>query len=146
MVDEPVRLLAEEDLARPGRLLEPGGDVQRVGDHDGAAGDWVLAGCDLAGVDPDPHLDPGAMAPFEIGVQAREPGTDLGHGAHGAQRVVLACDGDAEDRDHRVTDELLHGSAMGLDRRARLVEIPKHEFLAPALGHARPGGRVNRCE
>ena len=59
--DEPVRLAAEQDLARLRRLLEARGDV------DGVAGrDQVLrrriADDDLAGVDPDAQLEAHAEA------------------------------------------------------------------------------------
>src|SRR5262249_15672248 len=46
---------------------------------------------------------------------------------HRAQGVVLVHLRDAEDRHHRVADELLDGSAVALDDRLHLVEVAAHQ-------------------
>ena len=60
---EPPRLLADEHLARAARLLEPGGDVERVADEVGVA----VADHDLAGVDADPQVERLAVAFGHVG-------------------------------------------------------------------------------
>ena len=108
---QPVGRLAEQDLARLGRLLEPRGDVDRVAGRQPLLG----AGDHLAGVDADPELEPRAVAGLELVVQLGEPVPQLGGRAHGAQRVVLVHHRDAEDGHHRVADELLDRAAVPLD-------------------------------
>ena len=124
--------LPDQDLARGGGLLEAGGDVDRVAGHERLPG-RALSGHDLAGVDPDAQRDPRAEALLELGVQRRQALLHLPGGAHGPQRIVLVRERDAEDRHHRVPDELLHRSAVALDRASHLVEVGEHH-LAHALG------------
>ena len=112
---QPVGLLAEQHLARGGRLLEPGGDVDRVAEHDRVArGEHLaprrVAGDDLAGVHPDPDRDPGPSV-------RRHPLLDLERRPASAQRVVLVRLGHAEHPDDRVADELLDRAAVPLERR-----------------------------
>ena len=82
---EPVGRLAEQHLARRGRLLEPGGDVDRVAEHDRVArGEHLapgsVAGDDLAGVDADPHRDP------SVERRASAPGSRARPGRRAARR------------------------------------------------------------
>ncbi len=66
---EPMRPLADQDVARVGRLLEPGGDVDGVARCEPLAGRG-LAGDDLTGVHPDPHLEANAELLLELRVRA----------------------------------------------------------------------------
>jgi hypothetical protein len=103
------RRLADQDLARRRRLLQPGGDVESV-----SRGQALLrTGDHLAGVDPDPSLDP-------------ELGEGLAHlecGPAGADRIVLVDGRNAEDGHHRVADEFLDAAAVALDDRLHPPEV-----------------------
>ena len=110
---------ADQDLARPGSLLQPRRDVH------GVAGDERLAGAgdDLAGVHADADLE-------------AEPGDGVAHldrRPNGSQRVVLVDLGQPEDRHRRVADELLDRAAVALEDRAELGVVAAHE-LAQDLG------------
>ena len=110
-----MRLRAEEDLARGGRLLQPGGDV------DGVAGDQPLGrpADDLPGIDADPSLE----------LELAQGSLHLLRHAHGAQRVVLAHNRHAEHGDDGVADELLHGPAVLLDDRLHPLEVAGQQSL-----------------
>ena len=86
-----------------GRVLESGGDVDRV------AGDESLRcpGHHLAGHHADPALE------AELGQRVAH----LDGCAHGAQSIVLVHRRHAEDGHHGVADELLDGAAVPLDDR-----------------------------
>ena len=102
----------DEDLAARGRLLQPGGDVDRI------AGDQRLATArnDLAGVDADAHAEP----------QLIDPTSDLGRGSNGTQSIVLVRGGPAEDGHRGVAYELLNAAAMGLEDFAQPRVIARH--------------------
>ncbi len=120
--DEAVRGITQHDLARRGGLLEPLSDCDRLAADEPVAGGGI-AGHDLAGVDPDPDLEPD----FGLTVELRDA---LLHGdgrAHRAQRVVLVHDRHAEDRHHLVADELLDRPAVALDRGRRPLEEAEHQ-------------------
>ena len=68
--DQPVRLAAEQDLARLRRLLEARRDVDRVAGRDRLLGGRV-ADDDFARVDPDSLLEPDAEVLFELRVEPR---------------------------------------------------------------------------
>ena len=129
VTNQPVGLLAEQHLARLGRLLEPRGDVDRVAGRQPLLG----AGDHFAGVDAHPQLEPRAVAGLELVVQLAEPVSELGGRAHGAQSVVLVHGRHAEDGHHGVADELLDGAAVPLDDRLRGLEVARHH-AAQALG------------
>ena len=57
----------------------------------------------------------------------------LDRGAHGAERVVLVHDRDAEDGHHGVADELLDAAAMALHDRLHPLEVACEE-RAQAFG------------
>jgi hypothetical protein len=113
--DEDVRLRAEEDLARRGRLLQPGGDI------DGVAGYQPLRrpGDDLPGIDADPALE----------LELAQGSLHLLRHAHGAQRVVLAHHRHAEHGHDGVADELLYGPAVILDDRLHPLEVAGQQGL-----------------
>ena len=56
-----------------------------------------------------------ADAELELGLLVEDPVTDRERGAYGALCVVLVRDRRAEDRHHRVADELLHRAAEALE-------------------------------
>ena len=130
--DERERLVAEQDLARAGGLLEPGGDVDRVTRDERVP----LAGHHRAGVDADPGVEPELL----------DDVAELDRRANGAQRVVLARDRDAEHRHHRVADELLDGAAVPLEHAARGVVVAVHQraqrLRVGALPDRRRAGEV----
>ena len=55
--------------------------------------------------------------------------TDRERGAHGSLGVVLVGDGSAEQRHHRVADELLHGAAVTLELGAQARVIGREQLL-----------------
>ena len=113
VADEPEGRLAEQDLPRLGCLLQPRGDVDRIAGGEALAG----AGHDLAAVQADARPDP------ELGQRVAH----LRRRAHRAQRVVLVDERNAEHRHDGVSDEFLHGAAVGLDDRLHLVEVPRQQ-------------------
>ena len=75
-------------------------------------------GNSLAGLDPNADLKFNVELASQIGQRIAH----LKGGAHGPERVILMHDGNAEDTDDRVADELLNDATMPLDRGAhRLV-------------------------
>ncbi len=95
-----------------------------------------IAGDDLTGVDPDPHLQPGVGA--ELGLEHGYLLPKLERRANSAQRVVLAHRRDAEDGHHLVADEVLDRAAVALDRAGCQLEKARHH-LAQRLGVEPPG-------
>jgi hypothetical protein len=83
-------------------------------------------------------------------VQPGQPPLHLESSAAGPQGVVLVRLGHAEDRHHRIADELLDRAAVALDRRAHLVEIDEHQlpdrFRVKTLAHRRGAGGVAEDE
>jgi len=141
--DEAVRPLAEQDLARPARLLEP------LADHDGLAGHEAvsrggIAGDDLAGIDADPHLErcAGEMA------LGRNTLAQLDRGPDRAERVVLAHQRYAEHGHHLVADELLDRAAVALNHTGTELEEVGHDapqrLGVESLGES--GGRDDVAE
>ena len=119
--------LADGDGHRWGRRLQARRHV------DGVAGEEALAARrvdvetyqGLAGVDAYPDLD-------RLAADARQ-GVDLVDqaqaGPHRPFRVVLVHGRHAEDCDHGVPDELLDGTAVGLDSHARDVVVATQEGI-----------------
>ena len=148
-VDRVERLVLEHPLGRSERgltdrdpvhrrlRLDPGRRVDDVpGDHRLAEfRPHVERDHRLAGVDPDPHRQ---VERFEL-FQQGQPGP------HRPLRVVLVCGRRAEDRHHRVADELLDPSAVCLDpiARARVVRSdPRLHLLG--VGALRRGGEADK--
>ena len=136
VADERPRLRADQDLTRLRRLFEPCGHVHRVTGREAL----LRPRHDLAGVDADPELERRPVLAQQGLVQRPQTVTQLGRRAHGAQRIVLVQDGDAEHRHHGIADELLHRPPVTFDDQPRRVEIPGHH--APA---ATPGRVVRRA-
>ena len=118
----PVGLLAHEDPARRRRRLDSRRRVDHVTrDHPFArVGSRREVDERLAGVDADPDF----QVESRIGlVELGDRVLDRECGSHSPLGVVLVHDGRAEDRDHRVADELLDGAAEALQlvSHARVV-------------------------
>ena len=109
---EAPRLLADEHVAGPARLLEPGRDVERVADEVGVA----FADHDLAGVDADPQRQRLAVPALDVGRELLEPLLERDARGDGAAGVVLGDLGDAERRHHPVAHELGDGARVRVDR------------------------------
>jgi hypothetical protein len=94
--DQPVGRLPEQDLARPGGPLQPGGHV------DGVAGDERLpvmlpTGQHQAGVHPDAHRQGHLQLPLQVPVEVGHCVAQLGCGPDGAQGVVADKSAPAAD-------------------------------------------------
>ncbi len=108
------RAVADQDRPRLGGLLQPSGDIGRVTSDQKVAGGLVAAGHDLAGADAEPDR----KAPVEPLVAA-DP---VAHGERRGDRavgIVSVRRRKAENRHHRVADELLDRAAVLRDRFAR---------------------------
>ena len=128
-VDQPVGLLAEQDLAGPGQLLEPLGQV------DGRAGELLLEGAGVAhqhvaGVDAEADVELQAALLAHLLGQLVQGGAELAGSPHGPQGVVLVQLGDAEGGHEAVAvafadagPPVAEGPADGL---AVAVEEPLH--------------------
>ena len=114
---EPVGELAHDDGARRGGGLEAGGRVDRVARHEAVAQRrvHVVGHQQLTGHHAGPSLEGRAVGPAQLVEPLHQPDRR----AHGALRVVLVDDGDAEHADHGVPDELLHRPAVAFDHRSR---------------------------
>ena len=124
--DERDRRRADQHLSRLCCLLEAGRHVHRVTGREPFLG----AGDDLAGHDADPSLQ------AELGQRVAH----LRRGANRSQRVVLVHRRHAEDRHHRVADELLDCAAVALDDRLHSLEVRPR--AAPATAPGRPSLRA----
>jgi hypothetical protein len=71
VTDQTPGRLPDQDLARCRRLLEPGGNVDRIADHERAVHPRVTSH-DFPGVDPRADLQGYAPVPLQLGVQLAE--------------------------------------------------------------------------
>ncbi len=77
--DEPICVVADEDLARGGGLFQPGRDVDGVARHEALlAGSGLPARHHLAGVHPDPGGERDAVVALELLVQPGHRVTHVG--------------------------------------------------------------------
>ena len=125
---EPVRRLGEEDLARLRVLLEAGRRVGRVAGNEVAIGNEALSG-DRSRVQARARREGDAIPPLEVVVQPGERVPHLDRRAHGAQRIVLVKLGQAEDRHHRVADELRELPSVPLDDGPHPLEEGGHHLV-----------------
>jgi PAS domain S-box-containing protein len=120
--DESVRRVADQDLARGGRLLEP------LGDDDCFAGNEVLvgrglAGDDLARADAGAHRELGTVLALEALVERGQYPAQLDRRPNSPQCVVFVCARDSKDCHDCVANELLDGAAVAFDHGPRLREV-----------------------
>jgi hypothetical protein len=106
---ERERHRSEQDLPRLRSLLEARGDIHGVTCDEA----FLCPRHDLPGVDADAGLD----------AELRKRLAHLRSRAHGPKSVVLVRNWHAEDRHHRVPDELLDRPAVPLDDRLHAVEV-----------------------
>jgi hypothetical protein len=127
--DQPVGLLAEQDLPGPGQLLEPLGQV------DGRTGELLLQGAGVAhqhvaGVDAEADVELEAALLAHLLGQLVQGGAELAGRPHGPQGIVLVQLGDAEGGHEAVAVALADAGppvAQGLpDGLAVAVEQPLH--------------------
>jgi hypothetical protein len=97
-----------------------------------------IAHIDVARVDTDPQVEPQAMLALDRLAERGYPRAHVDGGADGTQAIVLMGDRDAEDRHHRVADELLDRAAVVLDRAASSREVAV-EHAPQRLGVERLG-------
>ena len=124
---EPVGEVSEEDLLRPGCLLEASGDIDRIAGHESLARDRV-AGDDLARVHAGTNREANAPDPIQLVVQFRLHALHVRGGTNRSERVVLVELRQPEDGHDRVADELLDHSAVALELGAHRVEIAGHHL------------------
>jgi hypothetical protein len=143
VADQAPGRLAQQHLTGGGGLLQPGGEVDRVAEHQGVA-DVGIAGHHLAGVDPGAHRQGHAPVALQLAVQPLDALAQLGRGADRPHGVVLVQRRDAEHGHHRVADELLHGAAVALQHRPHRREPARHHpaerlGVQPLAEAGRPG-------
>ena len=119
------REIADHHLARLRRLFQSGCHV------DGVAGHQTLAGRGVAGnhgprVDANSDDDPHAISVSEVGGDRTELMVYVECGSHRAQRVVLVSAIETEHGHDCVTDEVLDGAAVQVERAPRRVERSQH--------------------
>jgi hypothetical protein len=110
-------------------LLETCGNVYGVPGREPLLG----AHDDLSCVHSHAHLQRHAVVALEFFIEERERLAELRGSAHRSQCIVLVHGRDAEDRHHRVPDELLDRGAVALEAHPRRLEVPCHH-AAQRLG------------
>ena len=144
-------LLAHEHRPGFGERLEPRGGVDRVAERrvlDAAPG-AERPDDDRSGVDTDPDAEP--LVTERALDLARVPRDLVDHperGAHGAFGIVLVGGRRAEQREHAVARQVLHGAAERLHRtdhaRDRVVDDELGVLGAEAFGQRRSSPRGRR--
>ena len=119
----PVGVAGDEHPVLGSLSLEPAGEVHRLPDDAHLLIGPVHAHHDLAGVDPDPHLQRDPVLGLETGVQLAQCGLHRQRCPDGAVRVVLERLVEAKDGHDRVPDELLDHPAVLLDHLPPAGEI-----------------------
>ena len=119
------RRLAQEHLPRFRGLLQPGGGIDRVPD-DERVPHRCAAGQHLARVHACARLQLHTDV-TQVVVQTCERSLHLQRCAHRAQGIILVQARYAEDRHHRIADELLDGAAVTFDRLAHRVVVGGHD-------------------
>ena len=141
--EQPPRQRPDQDLAVGGRLLQPGGNIDRI-----AGGERrprpEITGHHLACVDADPHTDPNAALALQLVVQPFQRLPHLRCCLDRPQRVVLVHHRHPEHRHHRIPDELLHQPAMPLQHRPHLrvvaaQHMPQRLRIQPLPQRGRTG-------
>ena len=141
---ETMRLLADQDLARLGRLLETLGHVDRFS-RDEQMALRMVSGDHLAGVHADPGGEPDAPRALELVVENSERLAHLDGRPDGAQGVVLVQNRNTEDGHDGIADVLLDDAAMTLDDPAHLAEVACQQ-VSVRLWIELPGSAVRRVD
>jgi hypothetical protein len=116
------RRFPDQDLAGLRSLFEARRHVDRVARRERSG----LVRDHLAGVDPDPHLQPGSELALQVHIQEREFLAHVVRCARGTQGVVFVHDGDSEDGHDGIADELLHRAAVTFEHPAGDCEVAFH--------------------
>ena len=129
VANETVGRLADQHLARGGRLLQAGGHVDRVAEHDSVTRREHLTPRrvprdHLAGIHPDADPQPRLLPSLQLG----EPRLNLERRPASTQRIVLIRPRHPEHPHHRITDELLDRTTVTLQRPTRRVVIRPHQL------------------
>ena len=123
VLDQRVGRSPDQDLSRPGGLLQPLGEVHGVAGDERRTRPGV-AGHDLTRVDSDPALELDAPGRLQLDVQFHQLAPHRLSGPHCPERVVLVHRGNAEDGHHLVATESLNDAAVALHDRLHLIEVP----------------------
>jgi hypothetical protein len=119
--DQAMGRLAQQDLARPSRLLQMGDDVHHLA---GELAGSVRPGHHLPTLHSHPDGQADGRVMFELLVKSRHPIAQLDRRPHRPQRVVLVA---VEDGDDRVPLDLLDRSAVvGAGRAGGVVVAGQH--------------------
>jgi hypothetical protein len=130
VADQAPGAAAEQDLARAGRLLQPGGQADGLPDHQRAQ--VGVAGHDLAGVDPGVDLQAHPALAGQPLVQLGQGGVHAGGRPDRPQGIVLVGRRDAEDGVDGVADDIDRAAVVQHDRPHGLV-VADHD-LGQGLG------------
>jgi len=135
--------LAEQDLARLGGLLQPGGHVDGVAGGVGLA-EPGAAVHHLAGVDAGARVQAHAEVAVQLGLQVAQGVAQLDRGAHRPHGVVLVGDRDAEHGHAAVALQRADGAAVAPQYPlGSLVEAAHHAVedlgVEPLADLRRPG-------
>ena len=136
---EPMRLLADDEPAGCGRVLQAGGRVHDVAGRERVTGRGVDRDHGHAGADRRPHLQ---VETCVRRVQLRDPLEDREPRPDGSLGVVGFGERCPEHRHDRVADVLLDGPAVALDPLAHVSEVelvPVADVLG--IGAVGAGGR-----
>ena len=118
-LDLALRRRADEDAALAGELLEARGDVDGVAERVPGVVPVVAVLLDADDDRPRVHADTDrerdAVGRLDLLRVLGQRALDGERGAQGALGVVLVRDGDAEERQHLVADELRHGAVEAPD-------------------------------
>ena len=125
---EPAGSGAEQDLARLGRLLQAGGEVDGLARREGRV---RVVDHDLARLDADANGE----------LQLLDLRNDLECSANGPLGVVLVRERHAEGGHHRVAGELLDGASVRLDPARDDLEIAVHALTDDLRIRARDQAR-----
>ena len=138
---QPIRQLAEVDLAHGRGLLQPRRDVHRVARGEVLVGAGVAGGHHFAGVDAGSIGQRHAVTRQQVLIDARQRRAHAAGRAHGAQRVVFVGARQAKDSHDRIADVLFDLAAVARDLGGHRAEIALldlvHGFAVDALAERR---------
>jgi hypothetical protein len=132
LVHQAVGVLADEDLVRLGQLFEAGGGVDGIAEDERRCSSRLRRQY-LAGVDAGTDRHGDTPRRRELLVELGQPFAHLGGRPDGAQRIVLVRQRDAEDRHHRVPDELRDRPFVALHDELHLGEVAR-QHVSQRLG------------
>ena len=144
----PVGGVRDQDAADRRGVLKPAGQVDRVADHREifALATAQVADHHRAGVDADAHGQADAALALELLVQLGQRRLHIQRRAHRPLGIALLRGWDAEDRHHRIADELLDPAALARDRRREPAKVGPNDVAhilgIHCLGSGREAGHI----